>query len=767
MSTRNNIPYLDIINQFEAACSASVSVATFDTGTIDFLDANAVNKNYPYIYLRPISSAGVVDKVRNLTFELYSLDVPKLSDQSPVKVLSTTEQRIYELISWFNFGPPDLQQVYEITINDLSPVNEAFQDRVFGWVATIEVATPWQWNYCDYPRSDWPTATPPPTASPTPIPTSTATPTPTGPTPTPSTSPTATPIVPTSTATPVPFPTPPPSPTPSPTAAPPNFEFLMSDTNRTGSLIEVCDTIDVPNTTVYTRWFDEDLAFPDRIVGKTIYSNPGLTQIYTGSAVNDTTVGRIALSASLYAGLDLRWSIGTSSNQVLDVQACDYPRIDTLPDTPQTPTSTLLRGQVENYGEFNLDEFYFFWGTGSAASDLTNVVTASYADANSLFTGSIGGLTPDEVYYYRAAARDTTANRLWYGDIEEFRPVLPYSREVQVGMPASHWWHEQTTTIESSGVDVFGGDTSAFFKYGGFTQTGSFYITAECDSSTNQIEPYNFLNSYLWEDENISIQKTGSNLFGLTLTGGQDTAWLPYSYTTGSTLEQGYFEVNNIGSGYVIQRVIPTNDINGFSLNWSEEPIRTYTTLDPNFKYNGPRKADICTPIADRPSDTNLPTGSNTWGYIWIEEDADGYFSSTEACTRWNSYNGSPSSYPGVSGNINAMFGYMSSSAAHNADPGEGLRATQSYLYYEPYYQESSRIVQYSPDNDPGDESRYILGWSGSLRPAGPDGSGVGNIPDTIYKVGEAFKQRNPNGSGDDIWLYIQQKYPANQFCNP
>lgn len=148
---KNNLTYRDIIEQFQAATNASLAVATFDTGTIDFLDANAVNKNYPYIYLRPISSPGVVDRVRSLTFELYSMDVPSLQDQSPVRVLSETEQRIYDTIAWFNFGPAERQQVYEVTMTDLSPVNEAFQDRVFGWVATLDVLTPFNLDFCSYP----------------------------------------------------------------------------------------------------------------------------------------------------------------------------------------------------------------------------------------------------------------------------------------------------------------------------------------------------------------------------------------------------------------------------------------------------------------------------------------------------------------------------------------------------------------------------------------------------------------------------------------
>ena len=208
----NNLTYRNIIEEFETACSESLAVATFDTGTIDFLDANAVNKNYPYIYLRPVSSQGVVDRVKTLTFELYSMDIPSLQDQSPVRVLSETEQRIYDTIAWFNFGPAERQQVYEVTMTDLSPVNEAFQDRVFGWVATIDVTTPFNWNYCDYPKIFAVTPTPSPTPA-TPTPTPTASPTPTA-------TPPGFTFTPTPTATATPTPTPTFTPTATPTQTP-------------------------------------------------------------------------------------------------------------------------------------------------------------------------------------------------------------------------------------------------------------------------------------------------------------------------------------------------------------------------------------------------------------------------------------------------------------------------------------------------------------------------------------------------------------------
>lgn len=431
MSKRNNIPYIDIINQFKSACNSSLSISTFDTGTIDFLDANAVNKDYPYIYLRPISSPGVVDKVRSLTFELYSLDVPKLSDESPVKVLSSTEQRIYELMAWFNQGQTNIQQVYDVTITDLSPVNEAFQDRVFGWVATIEVATPWQWDYCDYPRNDWPTPTP--TSSPTPSPTTspTATPTPTGPTPTPSTSPTATPTgTPTSTPTGTPFPTPPPSPTPTPTAPPAFYSFLIDEFNETGSLSDACDYSGSTDVRVYTKWFDEDQNFPDRIVGKELYTDEALATVYTGSAVFDGTVYRLGFDETEqeYSAFELEWYTGVEKNIVNTVQLCNYPDIKTLTYAPSSFSSSIMNGNVEDYAGRTLIDFGFYWGSDSGS--LNNFISADYPSGSEGFSAvfEASQKAGNYTYYYRAAAKDSVSGYEFLApEIQEMKPVFAYA----------------------------------------------------------------------------------------------------------------------------------------------------------------------------------------------------------------------------------------------------------------------------------------------------------------------------------------------------
>lgn len=145
-----NIPYRDIVQEFDSACQLHSQIASFDAGTIDYLDASSQNRLYPYIFLRPVSAL-YTEGVRTNTFELYSLDQPHVSDGMNIDVISNTEIYIYDLMSYFDYGPASRQQVYSVTMTNCVPVNEAFADRLYGWVATIDVATPFALNFCEYP----------------------------------------------------------------------------------------------------------------------------------------------------------------------------------------------------------------------------------------------------------------------------------------------------------------------------------------------------------------------------------------------------------------------------------------------------------------------------------------------------------------------------------------------------------------------------------------------------------------------------------------
>ena len=578
---KNNLTYRDIIEQFQAATNASLAVATFDTGTIDFLDANAVNKNYPYIYLRPISSPGVVDRVRSLTFELYSMDVPSLQDQSPVRVLSETEQRIYDTIAWFNFGPAERQQVYEVTMTDLSPVNEAFQDRVFGWVATIEVATPFNWNYCDYPQV-WPTATatPPPTATPTstPVPTASPTATPIPPTPTPSPSPTstptATPVVPTPTPTPsptvsptptaTPLPTVPPTPTPSPTAAPVYFQFSIDGTNQSGSLSGSCDITPTSFESVYVSWFDDDPVWPERIVGKEVYSDQALTQVYTGSAISDGSAYRLTFgSESLadtpsYAAIDIEWRQFSASNEVLTLVDCNFPVIETLEDTALTISSSLMKGQVDNFAGRNFDQYGFEYSTGSSAANMLegNAVTQSAIGINP-WSSSVE-LNYNTDYYYRAWVRDDQTGAKYYGDIETLNPKPAYPWPVVLD--------DATVDSGTSLPTLIANRDSVLSSNCGnaIPSTTTKYIASENPTGSSAV-PYgcsykaeDFIGQTLWNDSSFS---TPAVFTGFSWSTG--TYYGVMGDVHGSTTKDGILYLNELDNNLPSERIF----INSGSLN--------------------------------------------------------------------------------------------------------------------------------------------------------------------------------------------------------
>lgn len=141
--------YKQVVELFETAANEHLAIKTFASGPLSYLDANSQNIRYPLIFLRPMDSIGLVDNTRQLTFEMYSLDVPKVSDENALTVMSNTELYMYDMGAYIRRGP--YQQDMDFTMTNLIPVNEAFQDRVYGWVSTIEYIEPAVYNYCNFP----------------------------------------------------------------------------------------------------------------------------------------------------------------------------------------------------------------------------------------------------------------------------------------------------------------------------------------------------------------------------------------------------------------------------------------------------------------------------------------------------------------------------------------------------------------------------------------------------------------------------------------
>jgi hypothetical protein len=140
----------EVVNMFDTACNQHLAINTFAYGTLDKLDSTLQNVIYPYVFLRPLSSQGLQGNIRTLQFELYSIDIPKLTESDYLGVMSDTEQYVYDIVSYFSLG--SLQQELFVSLTNITPVNEAFSDRVFGWVATISFNEEGVYNYCTFPQ---------------------------------------------------------------------------------------------------------------------------------------------------------------------------------------------------------------------------------------------------------------------------------------------------------------------------------------------------------------------------------------------------------------------------------------------------------------------------------------------------------------------------------------------------------------------------------------------------------------------------------------
>ena len=131
--------FKEIVAKFESAAYYHTAINTFGYGSLDKLNDNQ-NIAYPLLYVRPISSLGVQPYgQRTLTFEVYLLDLPKLDRTTDIQTMSDAERMLYDVYTFFRDGAE--QQTYEIALNGIVPVQEAFQDRVFGWVCTMDVIT--------------------------------------------------------------------------------------------------------------------------------------------------------------------------------------------------------------------------------------------------------------------------------------------------------------------------------------------------------------------------------------------------------------------------------------------------------------------------------------------------------------------------------------------------------------------------------------------------------------------------------------------------
>ena len=144
------VTYKQVVDTVEAAVRAHLAIQSFAEGSISYLDSHSQNIMYPFCFMRPLSSPGLAGNVRTLNFEMYMLDVPKLSNESPLDLKSRTELFLYDVLSYLRYGPTN-QYSMDFTLSSITPVDEGFQDRAYGWVGGVAVTSEGTYNYCNYP----------------------------------------------------------------------------------------------------------------------------------------------------------------------------------------------------------------------------------------------------------------------------------------------------------------------------------------------------------------------------------------------------------------------------------------------------------------------------------------------------------------------------------------------------------------------------------------------------------------------------------------
>jgi len=138
------ISFSTIVDNLIASSNGLTAVNTTDFGSIDKLDANQQNAVFPYVFFRPLTSAGVpVGDVmvgsRQLNFEMYVMDIPYQTDSDIKSVMSSCEQIGYDILSAFYDGI--YNPTIKVNVSSIVPLFEAFQDRVAGWVFNITIET--------------------------------------------------------------------------------------------------------------------------------------------------------------------------------------------------------------------------------------------------------------------------------------------------------------------------------------------------------------------------------------------------------------------------------------------------------------------------------------------------------------------------------------------------------------------------------------------------------------------------------------------------
>lgn len=143
------ISYAQIITKLRGTADNLVSVNSTAFGTLDKLDNQQHNILYPYVFFRPLTSDGIGfsnDNIngngrgeRIISLEMYVMDIPKQTDEDYLEAISQCELIGYNIITDYVDG--DGYDDFEVELRNIVPLQEAFKDRVVGWLFNIDIIT--------------------------------------------------------------------------------------------------------------------------------------------------------------------------------------------------------------------------------------------------------------------------------------------------------------------------------------------------------------------------------------------------------------------------------------------------------------------------------------------------------------------------------------------------------------------------------------------------------------------------------------------------
>jgi len=151
----NNITYNQYIDIFEDIQYRHPQINDFYTGDIKKLGDDKELK-YPVLCVYPLATTLEVGQDNYLTVKVNSFnivvgDIVQKDESNQTDILSDCEQIIMDIISEINQDRFYKENGISITVNDINPFFERYDDVLSGWVVNINLKSRFHYKPCTSP----------------------------------------------------------------------------------------------------------------------------------------------------------------------------------------------------------------------------------------------------------------------------------------------------------------------------------------------------------------------------------------------------------------------------------------------------------------------------------------------------------------------------------------------------------------------------------------------------------------------------------------